>query len=114
MRTPTLVLHGGQDVMAPVANARLMADGIPGAELHVVRDSGHAVPLEHPIASAELLVDWVRRHATVEPAAPRRLDLIGERVTRPLSLHAGTLRNTRDAFLAAERATPRVPGRRRV
>jgi hypothetical protein len=96
VRAPTLVLHGEHDVMAPVANAHLLADGIPGAELHVVPDAGHAVPLEHPAASAELLIDWVARHAGATPAAPRRLDVVGERLTRPFSLHAGALRNTVD------------------
>jgi 3-oxoadipate enol-lactonase len=97
VQAPTLVLHGGRDVMAPAGNARLLADGIPGAELHVVPDAGHAVPLEHPELSARLLVDWVHRHPRVEPDAPRRLDVIGERATRPLALPAGTLRNARDA-----------------
>jgi pimeloyl-ACP methyl ester carboxylesterase len=41
------------------------------AELHIDDDAGHAVALEHAEASAELLLDWVRRHAGVEPAAAR-------------------------------------------
>ena len=97
VRAPTLVLHGGRDAMVPVANADLLADGIPGAELHVVHDAGHAVPLEHPTATAELLIGWMRRHATSSRPPPRRVDVIGERIARPFSLHAGTLRNTRDA-----------------
>jgi 3-oxoadipate enol-lactonase len=97
VRAPTLVFHGEQDAMAPVANARILADGIPGSELHVVPGAGHAVPLEQPEASAQLLVEWVRRHAAAEPDPPRRVDVIGERLTRPFSLQAGTLRNTRDA-----------------
>jgi 3-oxoadipate enol-lactonase len=97
VRATTLVLHGELDAMAPVAGARLLADGIPEAELYVVPGVGHAVPLERPAESADLLVEWVRRHAGVEPAAPRREDVIGERLTRPLSLPAGTLRNTHDA-----------------
>jgi pimeloyl-ACP methyl ester carboxylesterase len=101
VRAATLVLHGEHDVMAPVANARLLADGIPGAELHVMPDAGHAVPLEHPAASAELLIDWVARHAAATPATPRRLEVLGERITRPFSLQAGTLRNTADAAAIA-------------
>ena len=97
VRAPTLVLHGGKDVMVPVSSAQTLADGIPGAKLHVAPDAGHAVPLEHPSACAALLTRWVQRHAAVEPAAPRRFDVVSERVTRPFSLHAGTLRNTRDA-----------------
>ena len=69
----------------------------------MVPDAGHAVPLEQPAASAHLLVDWVRRHAAAEPAAPRRRDVIGERLTRPFSLPAGALRNTRDAAAAVAR-----------
>jgi 3-oxoadipate enol-lactonase len=108
VRPPTLVLHGGCDVMAPVANAQLLADGIPGAELHVVPDAGHAVPLEQPVASARLLVQWVQRHAGIEPTAPSRLDVIGERLTRPFSLQAGTLRNTREVAAPVARGLGRV------
>lgn len=38
---PTLVLHGGDDRMAPVANAELLAGRIPGAELHVYAGMRH-------------------------------------------------------------------------
>src|SRR5262249_54140340 len=34
---PTLVLHGDQDRVCPVANARLLAERIPGAEVQIVR-----------------------------------------------------------------------------
>ena len=101
VRAPTLVLHGGQDVMVPLANAELLADGIPGAELHVMHDAGHAVPLEHPEASARLLIEWVQRHAAVEPAAPCRRQVIGERLARPFSLFSGTVRSTGDAAALA-------------
>jgi hypothetical protein len=97
--------------MVPVANAELLADGIPGAELHVVHDAGHAVPLEHPTETAELLIGWARRHATVEPAAARRGGVIGERIARPFSLHAGTLRNTRDATASMVRGIRGMFGR---
>jgi hypothetical protein len=103
VRAPTLVLHGGLDVMSPVANAQLLADGIPRAELHVVDDSGHAVPLEHPEASAELLLAWVRRHADVEPAAPGPLHVISELLTRPFALHEGAVRNTSDVAVSLAR-----------
>jgi pimeloyl-ACP methyl ester carboxylesterase len=93
---PTLVLHGGEDAMSPPENARRLADGIPGAVLHIVRGAGHAVPIEHPRASARLIVDWVDRHAGRVPAEPSATDLLVERLTRPLSLHTGAVRNTRD------------------
>jgi pimeloyl-ACP methyl ester carboxylesterase len=107
VRAATLVLHGGRDVLSPVANARVLADGIPRAELDVVSDSGHAVPLECPEATARLLIAWIRRQATAEPAEPRRLGVIGELVTRPASLPAGAWRNGLDAFALVGRRGPR-------
>jgi pimeloyl-ACP methyl ester carboxylesterase len=120
VRAPTLVLHGELDAMAPVANARLLADEIPGAELRIVRGAGHAVPLEHPESTARLLRDWVRRCASAQPATPRRRDVVGERLTRPFSLQLGTVRNTRDVAVSVARALRSVnplphggrPGRR--
>jgi len=97
VRAPTMILHGEEDVMSPPQNARMLAAGIPGAELHVVPGVGHAVPLELPEESARLLVGWVRRHAAATPPPSRRRDAVRERATRPFSLHAGTARNTRDA-----------------
>ncbi|MDR7159684.1 pimeloyl-ACP methyl ester carboxylesterase [Arthrobacter sp. BE255] len=38
---PTLVLHGEDDLMTPVENARLLSDRIPGAQLHVYPGSRH-------------------------------------------------------------------------
>jgi hypothetical protein len=92
--------------MVPVANARLLADCIPGAELRVVPGAGHAVPLEEPKACARMLVDWVERHAGLEPAEPGLLRSVGERATRPFALHAGALRNTRDALNRLARREP--------
>lgn len=39
---PALVLHGTEDVFAPVGNARLLADRIPGARLHLIGGARHA------------------------------------------------------------------------
>lgn len=96
VRAPTLVLHGDQDVMSPLANAKLLANGIPDARLHVAHGSGHAVALEQAEATAALLRAWVGEHADSDPPPPTGWERATERVTRPLALHAGTLRNTRE------------------
>jgi pimeloyl-ACP methyl ester carboxylesterase len=57
---PTLVVHGRHDRMIPVANAELLAEGIPGATLRVLDESGHLYPTEEPeidAAIAEFLED---------------------------------------------------------
>lgn len=94
VRTPTLVLHGDEDAMSPVANALILAREIPGAELHLERGAGHAVPMERPEACAELLLGWVARHAAHQPPPSTSWDALTERATRPFSLHAGAVRNT--------------------
>jgi pimeloyl-ACP methyl ester carboxylesterase len=93
VQAPTLVLHGAEDAMAPVANARLLAARIPDAELQLVAGAGHAYPLERPEASAALVIDFVDRRSPIAPGRPRagrtaRL----EPVTRPFGLAVGAAR----------------------
>ncbi len=42
----TLVIHGAEDRYVPPANARALADAIPGAKLRVLEDAGHLVFVE--------------------------------------------------------------------
>ncbi len=44
--SPTLVIHGAEDRYVPPANARALADAIPGAKLRVLEDAGHLVFIE--------------------------------------------------------------------
>jgi poly(3-hydroxyoctanoate) depolymerase len=59
LRTPTLLVHGDDDPIAPLVNARLLARLIPDARLHVVRGGGHLLLLDSaadvaPVISAYL------------------------------------------------------------
>ena len=56
---PTLVVHGTEDKMIPVANGELIAALIPGARLELLDGVGHLFWWEQPERSAELL----RAHA---------------------------------------------------
>jgi len=44
----TLVVHGRHDRVVPVANARLIAERIPGARLRILEESGHLYATEEP------------------------------------------------------------------
>jgi 3-oxoadipate enol-lactonase len=57
--SPTLVVHGTEDQMIPVANAALIAERIPGARLEIFDGVGHLFFWEEPERSAELM----REHA---------------------------------------------------
>lgn len=47
---PTLVLHGEQDALMPLDDARAMAGKIPGGKFVAIPNAGHAAALENPEA----------------------------------------------------------------
>jgi 3-oxoadipate enol-lactonase len=102
---PTLVLHGEQDAMCPLGNARLLAARIPDAELVVIPGAGHAFALERPRASAAALTDWLDRRGPIPAGRPRAgLAARTEPLTRALGLPIGALRTGASlAGLAADR-----------
>jgi pimeloyl-ACP methyl ester carboxylesterase len=67
MAAPTLVVHGEQDVFIPPANAVVLAERIPGAELKLWPDAGHMYMIDEPEADREV-VRFLQRHSTVQPA----------------------------------------------
>jgi pimeloyl-ACP methyl ester carboxylesterase len=48
LAVPTLVVHGAEDRVIPQANAYLLANTIPGADLHIVDSVGHIYATEEP------------------------------------------------------------------
>lgn len=58
---PTLVLTGSTDLLIPPANSKILADRIPGAELHVVPGGGHQVLVEQPELCNEAILAFLRR-----------------------------------------------------
>src|SRR4051812_11453157 len=61
IQAPTLVMHGGADVMSPVDNARLLASRIPDAELLILPGAGHAFALECPRETFEAVAQFLDR-----------------------------------------------------
>lgn len=92
---PTLVLHGARDELTPVANARLLARAVPGADLRLV-DAGHAYLLERPQESYRLFHEWLAERSPVPAGTPLSgLAARAEPVTRHLGLPVGALRTAR-------------------
>lgn len=54
IRIPTLVLHGSDDRISPLANAELIAATLPGAELAVADGAGHVPTVTRP--------QWIASH----------------------------------------------------
>jgi pimeloyl-ACP methyl ester carboxylesterase len=57
---PTLVIVGEDDALTPPAQARAMADAIPGATLAVIPGAGHLPPVERPGEATRALGDFLR------------------------------------------------------
>ncbi len=59
---PVLVIHGDDDQVNPTANAPLLADRIPGAELHIVEGGRHGYFTEFRDEASRVVLDFLRRH----------------------------------------------------
>ncbi len=66
--TPTILVHGDHDRLVPVAVAREIARKIPGAELRVLKHTGHSPHLEEPAAVRAAIRDAL---SLAFPSAPR-------------------------------------------
>jgi pimeloyl-ACP methyl ester carboxylesterase len=69
VRAPTLVLHGDHDRLVPLSVAHALARAIPGAELRVLKDTGHSPHLEEPGAVRSAIRDALARARTGRPTA---------------------------------------------
>jgi len=59
IRCPTLVIVGDGDVVTPPERAEEIANGISGARLSVIGDSGHLSTLEQPVAVTRSMVEFL-------------------------------------------------------
>ncbi|KAI3607217.1 Poly(3-hydroxyalkanoate) depolymerase [Cupriavidus necator H850] len=60
VRQPTLVMHGADDPIVPLVNARILAARIPNAELHVL-DDGHLFLVTGAENTARVVGAFLRR-----------------------------------------------------
>jgi len=63
IRAPTLVIHGADDPLVPVAAGRDTAKHVPGARLQIIEGMGHDLPR----AVQELLLKAIVRHCRDAP-----------------------------------------------
>jgi pimeloyl-ACP methyl ester carboxylesterase len=62
LSAPTLVVHGEQDVFVPPANALVLAERVPGAQLRLWPDAGHMYTIDEPPADREI-ARFLLRHS---------------------------------------------------
>ncbi len=56
---PTLIIHGANDQLIPLAEAKAMHQAIPEAELVIVPDAGHLPNLEQPDLFNDAVLDFL-------------------------------------------------------
>ncbi len=59
---PTLVIHGADDPLTPVENARRLASLIPGARLIIYPDCGHLVTMEKSREFSRDVLQFLQQH----------------------------------------------------
>lgn len=64
IQCPTLIVAGRDDALRSLEEAEELRDAIPGAELRIIEDTGHMIPLEQPARLASVIEKWL---ATVAP-----------------------------------------------
>ena len=63
----TLVVHGREDQVIPLANSLTLANWIPRAQLHVYGQCGHWTQIEHAARFAQLVGNFLAEAGSAEP-----------------------------------------------
>lgn len=63
--SPTLVIHGSQDSVNPTANAYLLAERIPNAELYIVEGGRHGYFIEYREEASRVVNAFLARHPLI-------------------------------------------------
>jgi len=71
---PTLVVAAANDQLRRVEEARELADGIRGATLVVIENSGHMIPMEQPAMLATTVASWLDALPDHTPSQQRSND----------------------------------------
>ena len=67
LQMPVLVLWGEEDALAPVSMGRTLAEDLPHAQFHVIKDCGHLPTLEQRGEAAAILGKFLRdKHPRAE------------------------------------------------
>ncbi len=59
---PTLILHGSEDVLVPMANAELLRQRIPGAMVHVLAGGRHGYLWEFHDEASRIVLEFLKNH----------------------------------------------------
>ncbi|MGA8302628.1 MAG: alpha/beta fold hydrolase [Thermoplasmata archaeon] len=60
VRMPTLIVQAMDDQVVDASHGRILRQSIPGAQIRILAETGHMVPLERPKETVEAIAGFVR------------------------------------------------------
>lgn len=57
---PTLIVQAMDDQVVDASHGRILRQSIPGAQIRILPETGHMVPLERPKETVEAIAGFVR------------------------------------------------------
>jgi len=61
--TPTLIVHGSDDLIQPLSDGRALASLIPGSELVVMEGKGHVPMMSSPEEVVSIIEKWIKERS---------------------------------------------------
>ncbi len=60
LKMPTLIVQAMDDQVVDASHGRILRQSIPGAQIRILAETGHMIPLERPNETAEAIAGFVR------------------------------------------------------
>lgn len=60
VRVPTLIIQAMDDQVVDASHGRILRQSIPGAQIRILAETGHMIPLERPQETVEAVAGFVR------------------------------------------------------
>jgi len=68
--TPTLIVQAMNDAVVDASHGRILRQSIPGAQIRILTETGHLIPVERPRELVEAILPFVRAVETTEGRRP--------------------------------------------
>jgi pimeloyl-ACP methyl ester carboxylesterase len=68
LKMPTLIVQAMDDQVVDASHGRILRQSIPGAQIRILPETGHMVPLERPKETVEAIASFVRSAEERRPA----------------------------------------------
>ena len=72
IRVPTLIIQAMDDQVVDASHGRILRQSIPGAQIRILPETGHMVPLERPHEAAESILGFLRAAEAARAAPPSK------------------------------------------